>query len=55
MAVIGMSERGRSMTEGERAQVADQIAVDFRERLSRQTRNGAFVFPLATHVATARR
>jgi SAM-dependent methyltransferase len=54
MAVIGMSERGRGMTEAERAQVADRIAINAQELISRQTRNGAFVFPLATHVATAR-
>jgi hypothetical protein len=34
------------MTEAERAQVADQITIDTQELIARQTRNGAFVFPL---------
>jgi ubiquinone/menaquinone biosynthesis C-methylase UbiE len=54
MAVIGMSEKGQAMTEPERGELAAQIAGESRHAIDRATRNGMFVLPLTTTVATGR-
>jgi ubiquinone/menaquinone biosynthesis C-methylase UbiE len=54
MAVIGMSEKGKGLTEAERSELASRIAADSEDLIARQTKEGAFVLPLTTNVATAR-
>ena len=54
MAVIGMSDKGKTMNETERRELAGQIAADSQEVIARFTKSGAFVFPLTTNIATAR-
>jgi ubiquinone/menaquinone biosynthesis C-methylase UbiE len=53
MAVIGMSERGKAMSEAERRQLAERIAAESHDVIGGATRNGLFVLPLATIIATA--
>ena len=54
MAVIGMTVKGKAMNDVKRAETAGQIAADSQEVISRFTRQGAFVLPLTTNIATAR-
>jgi ubiquinone/menaquinone biosynthesis C-methylase UbiE len=54
MAVIGMSEKGKAMSEAERRQLAERIAAESADVIGRATRHGMFVLPLASTVATAR-
>jgi ubiquinone/menaquinone biosynthesis C-methylase UbiE len=54
MAVIGMSEKGKGLTEPERGDLAARITADSQDVISRHTRDGAFVFSLSTNIATAR-
>ena len=54
MAVIGMSEKGKTLNEAERGELAARIAADSQDVIARSTKNGAWVFPLATNIATAR-
>jgi len=54
MAVIGMSDKGKTMSEGERAELAGRIAAESQDVIARATTNGEFVIPLTTNVATAR-
>jgi hypothetical protein len=53
MAAIGMSERGKAMSETERAELASQIALESQDAVARATKNGMFVLPLKTVFATA--
>jgi ubiquinone/menaquinone biosynthesis C-methylase UbiE len=53
MAVIGMSEKGKAMSEAERGELAGRIAEESRDVISKSTKNGTFVLPLATNIATA--
>jgi hypothetical protein len=53
MAVIGMSERGKKLNEGERREVAGQIVAKSHAVIARYTKHGAFVIPLSTNIATA--
>ena len=53
MAIIGMSEKGKGLSEPERAELAGRIAVESEDLVARQTRDGAFVLPLAMNVAIA--
>jgi len=53
MAVIGMSEKGKPMSEAERGELAGRIAAESGEAISKATRNGIFTLPLATNIATA--
>lgn len=53
-AVVGMSEKGKDMTEAERLEVADRIAADSQDAIARFTKNGEWIFPLTTNIATAR-
>ncbi len=54
MAVIGMSETGKAMSEAERGELAGRIAADSQDVIARATKNGMFVLPLTTNIATAR-
>jgi ubiquinone/menaquinone biosynthesis C-methylase UbiE len=54
MAAIGMSEKGKTMGEKERGELAGQIAAESQDLISAATRNGMFVLPLATLIATGR-
>jgi ubiquinone/menaquinone biosynthesis C-methylase UbiE len=53
MAVIGMSEAGKAMSEAERGELAGRIAGESGDVIAKATRNGAFVIPLAANFATA--
>jgi ubiquinone/menaquinone biosynthesis C-methylase UbiE len=55
MAVMGMSERGKALSDAERGELAGRIAADSQDLVMRQTRNGAFVLPLVSNVAIAHR
>jgi ubiquinone/menaquinone biosynthesis C-methylase UbiE len=52
MAVIGMSEKGKAMSEGERGELAGRIAADSEEAIAKATRDGMFVLPLTSNIAT---
>jgi ubiquinone/menaquinone biosynthesis C-methylase UbiE len=54
MAVIGMSEKGKTLNDTERGELAGRIAADSQEAIARYTRNGTFVFPISTNIATGR-
>jgi SAM-dependent methyltransferase len=54
VAVIGMSEQGKALTDAERSELAVQIAADSRDTIERLTRNGEWVFPLSTNIAIGR-
>jgi hypothetical protein len=54
MAVIGMSEKGKALTEVERSELAARIAADSHDTIERFTKNGEWVFPLSTNIATGR-
>jgi SAM-dependent methyltransferase len=54
MAVVGMSDKGKTMSEAERGELAGRIAGESQELVARATKNGAFVIPLTANVATAR-
>ena len=53
MAVMGMSEKGRAMSEVERGELAGRIAAESQDLIARATKNGVFVLPLTTNLATA--
>jgi len=54
MAVIGMTAKGKTMNDVERAELAGRIAADSQDLIARLTTNGAFMFPLTSNIATAR-
>jgi ubiquinone/menaquinone biosynthesis C-methylase UbiE len=54
MAVIGMSEKGKTMGEQERGGLAERIAAESQDVIRRATKDGMFVLPLTSTVATAR-
>jgi ubiquinone/menaquinone biosynthesis C-methylase UbiE len=53
MAAIGMSERGKAMSEAERGELASLIAVESQDAVAKATKNGMFVLPLTALCATA--
>jgi hypothetical protein len=53
MAAIGMSEKGKAMSEAERGELAAQIAAESQEAVAKATKNGTFVLPLTMIFATA--
>jgi len=53
MAVVGMSEMEKGMSEGERGELAERIAAESRDAIGRATKNGVFVLPLKAVIATA--
>jgi ubiquinone/menaquinone biosynthesis C-methylase UbiE len=52
MAAVGMSEKGKAMSEVERADLAERIAAESRDVIGRATQNGMFVLPLTAILAT---
>jgi hypothetical protein len=52
MAAIGMSEKGKALSETERGELAGRVAAESQDLISAATRNGMFVLPLASLVAT---
>jgi hypothetical protein len=52
MAAIGMSERGKAMSEADRAELASQIALESHDAIATATKNGMFVLQLKTVFAT---
>jgi hypothetical protein len=54
MAVIGMSDKGKAMSEAERGELAGRIAAESQGLIAKAAKNGMFVFPLTTNIATAR-
>lgn len=53
MAVIGMSDKGKAMSEAERGELAGRIAAESSEVIAKATRNGMLVIPLRSTIATA--
>jgi hypothetical protein len=54
MAVIGMSDTGKAMTEAERGELAGRIAAESQDVIGRAMRNGLFVLPLTANIAIGR-
>jgi len=54
MAVIGMSEKGKGMSEAERGELAGRIAAESQDLVANSTKNGMFVLPLSTTFAMGR-
>jgi ubiquinone/menaquinone biosynthesis C-methylase UbiE len=54
MAVIGMSDKGKAMSEAERGELAGRIAAESTDAIGRVTRNGVFALPLTAVVAAGR-
>src|SRR4051812_44585970 len=53
MAVIGMSERGKALNEAERGELAGRIAAESQDVIAKAMKNGTFVLPMTTNIATA--
>jgi len=53
MAVIGMSEKGKAMSDAERGELAGRIAAESQDVIAKATKNGTFVLPMTTNIATA--
>jgi ubiquinone/menaquinone biosynthesis C-methylase UbiE len=53
MAVIGMSDKGKAMSEAERGELAGRIATESADAIAKATKNGTFAIPLMTNIATA--
>jgi ubiquinone/menaquinone biosynthesis C-methylase UbiE len=53
MALIGMSDRGKAMSEAERGELARQVADESRDLIARGTKDGVFMLALASIVAVA--
>jgi ubiquinone/menaquinone biosynthesis C-methylase UbiE len=53
MAVIGMSEAGKAMSETQRGELAGRIAAESQQVIAKATTNGTFVLPLTANIATA--
>jgi ubiquinone/menaquinone biosynthesis C-methylase UbiE len=51
MAVVGMSGKGKALTDAARSEVAERIATDSQAVVDRHTKDGAFVCPLFTNIA----
>jgi len=51
--VMAMSDKGKAMSEAERGQLAGQIAAESADVIAKGTKNGSFVIPLTTNIATA--
>jgi ubiquinone/menaquinone biosynthesis C-methylase UbiE len=53
MAAIGMSDTGKAMSDAERGELAERVAAESQELIGRYTKDGLFVLPLETLLATA--
>jgi hypothetical protein len=54
MALVGMSDRAKAMSDAERQRMVETIVSDSAEVLRAHTREGTLVFELGTNFATAR-
>ena len=54
IAVIGITEKGKTMNEPERGEMAARIRADSQPLVDRRTVGGTFVFRLETNIALAR-
>ena len=54
MAVIGMTEKGKKLNEAQRGELAGRIAAESHAVIARYRKQGEFVIPLSTNIATAR-
>lgn len=54
MAVIGMSEKGKAMSEAARGELASEVATESQDLVASGAKDGTFVVPLTTNIATAR-
>ncbi len=54
MAAIGMSDQGKAMSEAERSELAGRIASESADLIARSTKDGTFILPLTTNIATGR-
>jgi len=54
MAVIGMTEKGKTMPEPDRVELAGKIAADSQPFINEHSIDGAFVLPLSANIATGR-
>lgn len=52
MAVIGMSDKGKAMSEAERGELAGRIAEESQHVIAKATQNGTFLLPLTATMAT---
>jgi ubiquinone/menaquinone biosynthesis C-methylase UbiE len=52
MAAIGMSQKGKAMSEAERGELAGQIAGESQPVIDKATKNGVYVLPLTSTLAT---
>jgi ubiquinone/menaquinone biosynthesis C-methylase UbiE len=53
MAVIGMSDKGKPMSEAERGELADLVAAESEDVVAKATKDGLFTLPLSTNIAIA--
>jgi ubiquinone/menaquinone biosynthesis C-methylase UbiE len=53
MAVIGMSDKGKAMSEAERGELAGRIAAESQDVIAAATTNGTFTITLTANMATA--
>lgn len=53
MAVIGMSDRGKAMSEAERGELAGLVAAESEDVVAKATKDGLFTLPLSTNIAIA--
>ena len=51
MAVIGMSDKGKTMSEADRGELAGRIAGESQELIAKATKNGIFEIPLTSTLA----
>jgi ubiquinone/menaquinone biosynthesis C-methylase UbiE len=54
MAAIGMTEKGKALSDGDRAALAGQIAAESQPVIARYSKDGKFVFSLPTNIAVGR-
>jgi ubiquinone/menaquinone biosynthesis C-methylase UbiE len=53
MAVIGMSDKGKPMSEAERGELAGLVAAESEDVVAKATKDGLFTLPLSTNIAIA--
>ena len=53
MAVIGMSDKGKAMSEAERGELAGLVAAESEDVVAKATKDGLFTLPLSTNIAIA--
>jgi hypothetical protein len=53
MAAIGMSDKGKTMNEAERGELAGRVAAESADLIARFTKDGMFLLRLTTNIATA--